>query len=45
MHYKQHSNLEGKHAIISPSNYHWLDKENLDDLMDAKLKAYYACEL
>lgn len=45
MHYRQHLNLEGKHAIISPSNYHWLDKENVDDILTAKLKAHYAKDL
>ena len=45
MHYKQHLAIEGKHAIISPSNYHWVDKDNLNDILTAKLKAYYATEL
>lgn len=28
MRYNEHSHLEGKHAFLSPSNYHWL---NYDD--------------
>lgn len=28
MQWNDHSNLEGKHAVLSPSNYHWL---NYDD--------------
>lgn len=31
MNFNKHSNLEGKHAFLSPSNYHWInyDKEKL----------------
>lgn len=25
MHFNKHSDLEGKHAYLSPSNYHWLN--------------------
>lgn len=35
MNFNQHSDLSGKHAFLSPSNYHWL---NYDDV---KLEARY----
>lgn len=34
--FNQHSNLQGKHAFLSPSNYHWLNYD------DQKLEARYA---
>lgn len=32
MHFNAHSNLVGKHAFLSPSNYHWInyDEDKLD---------------
>ena len=34
--FNQHSDLQGKHAFLSPSNYHWLN------YTDQKLEARYA---
>jgi len=34
--FNQHSSLQGKHAFLSPSNYHWLN------YTDQKLEARYA---
>lgn len=36
MRFNQHSELHGKHAFLSPSNYHWLN------YTDQKLEARYA---
>ncbi len=36
MRFNQHSNLQGRHAFLSPSNYHWLN------YTDQKLEARYA---
>jgi len=35
MNFNQHSGLEGKHAFLSPSNYHWLNYD------EQKLEARY----
>lgn len=35
MHFNSHSGLDGKHAFLSPSNYHWLN------YTDQKLEARY----
>lgn len=35
MQYNRHSTLEGKHAFLSPSNYHWLNYD------DQRLEARY----
>lgn len=35
MNFNQHSRLEGRHAFLSPSNYHWLNYD------DHKLEARY----
>ena len=36
MHFNQHSGLQGRHAFLSPSNYHWLN------YTDQKLETRYA---
>lgn len=42
MHFNEHYNLKGKHAILSPSNYHWVNDD--DDKLNARLDASYARE-
>lgn len=37
MNFNKHSDLEGKHAFLSPSKYHWIDYDN-DKLMTAYSK-------
>ena len=39
MSFNRHSELEGKHALLSPSKYHWLNY-NEDDLMAAYRSSY-----
>ena len=38
--FNTHSNLEGKHAFLSPSNYHWLNYN--DQKLEARFHAYKA---
>lgn len=46
MNWNTHSNLVGKHALFSPSGYHWLnydmEGEEFPDLVFKKYKAQYA---
>lgn len=39
MHFKQRSELQGKHALLNPSSYHWLNYD------DQKLRARYISAL
>lgn len=39
MSFNRHSELEGKHALLSPSKYHWLNY-NEDDLLAAYRNSY-----
>lgn len=36
MNFKKHSELEGKHAFLSPSGYHWINYD------DEKLERVYS---
>lgn len=40
MNFNQHSGLEGKHAFLSPSNYHWLNYN--DQKLEARFHAFRA---
>ena len=39
MSFNKHLELEGKHALLSPSKYHWLNY-NDDDLLSAYKSSY-----
>lgn len=45
--FNQHTNLVGKHAFLSPSNYHWInyDEEKLDRMFVAAMAAKRGTEL
>lgn len=47
MHFNPHSNLVGRHAFLSPSNYHWINYEfdNLDLRFVASMAAQRGVEL
>lgn len=38
MNFNRHSQLDGKHAFLSPSNYHWLNYD--DQRLEARFHAY-----
>lgn len=40
MNFNQHSGLDGKHAFLSPSNYHWLNYN--DQKLEARFHAFRA---
>lgn len=40
MRFKEHSNLSGTHALLSPSTYHWVNYD--DQKLDAKVFASFA---
>lgn len=40
MRFRDHSNLAGSHALLSPSNYHWVNYD--DHKLDAKVHASFA---
>lgn len=39
MNFNEHSDLTGKHAFLSPSNYHWINYS------DVKLEARYIASM
>ena len=45
--FNQHTNIVGKHAFLSPSNYHWInyDDEKLDKMWTAAMAAQRGTEL
>lgn len=47
MRFKNHSELEGKHAILSASKYHWIryDDEKIDDMIHKSLAAAHGSRL
>ncbi len=42
MNFNKHSNLEGRHAFLSPSNYHWINYS--DEKLDLSYKKHQAVE-
>jgi len=40
MKFREHSNLNGTHALLSPSNYHWVNYD--DHKLDARIIASFA---
>lgn len=42
MRFRDHSNLAGSHALLSPSNYHWVNYD--DQKMDAKIFSSFAAQ-
>lgn len=42
MNFNRHSNLEGKHAFLSASRYHWLNYS--DEKLDDYFRTYYATQ-
>jgi hypothetical protein len=42
MRFKDHSNLSGTHALLSPSNYHWVNYD--DQKLDARVFASFAAK-
>lgn len=42
MNWNSHSNLIGKHALFSPSGYHWLNYDISDETVDLVFKKYKA---
>ena len=40
MKFREHSNLSGTHALLSPSNYHWVNYD--DHKLDARVMASFA---
>lgn len=40
MRFREHSNLSGTHALLSPSNYHWVNYD--DHKLDARVVASFA---
>jgi len=40
MRFREHSNLTGSHALLSPSNYHWVNYD--DQKLDARVFASFA---
>jgi len=47
MNFNKHSNLEGQHAFLSPSNYHWInyDEQKLSDVYLKHLATLKGTEL
>ena len=47
MNFNKHSNLEGQHAFLSPSNYHWInyDEEKLSNVYLKHLATLKGTEL
>lgn len=47
MPFNKHSNLQGKHALLSPSNYHWInyDEDRLEERVVASFAARRGSEL
>lgn len=47
MHFNPHSNLAGRHAFLSPSNYHWInyDFDHLDNRFVTSMAAQRGTEL
>lgn len=42
MRFKEHSNLSGTHALLSPSSYHWVNYD--EDKIDWKITAAFAAK-
>jgi hypothetical protein len=42
MRFKEHSNLSGSHALLSPSNYHWVNYD--EDRLDFKITTAFAAK-
>lgn len=47
MHFRRHSELEGRHAFLSPSKYHWVNysEEKLDRVFSTAMTAQRGTEL
>lgn len=42
MNFKEHSELEGRHAFLSPSNYHWINYD--DDKLVLRFRSHQAAQ-
>jgi hypothetical protein len=42
MRFKEHSNLSGSHALLSPSSYHWVNYD--EDKLDVKITTAFAAK-
>jgi hypothetical protein len=42
MRFKEHSNLSGSHALLSPSSYHWVNYD--EDKLDFKITSAFAAK-
>lgn len=42
MRFREHSNISGSHALLSPSNYHWINYD--EDKLDLKITTAFAAK-